>query len=245
MENIDENKNEIQELLPAPFKLPDLTLTCSPTQYLEASAGKAKLAVGRLKYSFEEALGLSWKAHEVIVRNHPAGWSWRRWCKEAGIAHTTPIRWFQKAGISYTITHRPTSGAFAPDEPAGENPSTVIVDEGIKEDQDEVPVIIPEVMPRDPKMTELDITDAIVRGDVPAEGKKRIIGVIKKSMPKKPKADKGESEAETEEELVQEFNDALLHLKQVYDKLTGNSLETAIKRMARWLAVKMDIITKK
>lgn len=46
-----------------------------------------------------------WIAHEVIVNKRGRKfkeWTWERFCKEAGYAETTPVRWFQKYELPYT-----------------------------------------------------------------------------------------------------------------------------------------------
>jgi hypothetical protein len=44
-----------------------------------------------------------WIAHEMIVTKRAPGWTWGRFCEEAGYHRATPYRWFEKYGLPITI----------------------------------------------------------------------------------------------------------------------------------------------
>ena len=55
-----------------------------------------------------------WIAHEKILTKQAEGWTWERFCDEAGYNRHTPIKWFEKYGMQITrVTHR-EEGAKVP-----------------------------------------------------------------------------------------------------------------------------------
>lgn len=59
-----------------------------------------------------------WIAHEMIVTKRVKGWTWEKFCDEAGYSHATPLRWFQKYELPYTaITAHKSANAIIPKSP--------------------------------------------------------------------------------------------------------------------------------
>jgi len=40
-----------------------------------------------------------WIAHEQIVNKKVKGWTWERFCNEAGYGRNTPLNWFEKYNL--------------------------------------------------------------------------------------------------------------------------------------------------
>ena len=55
-----------------------------------------------------------WFAHEAIVKGQAPGWTWRKFCEDAGVDHKTPLNWFQKYNLPYTITRHKLTGEISP-----------------------------------------------------------------------------------------------------------------------------------
>lgn len=68
-----------------------------------------KKAVERCKNYYKEAReGIEgavlefYRAHEELVINKPKGKTWGGFCKEVGVSHDTPYRWFDRYGLEWT-----------------------------------------------------------------------------------------------------------------------------------------------
>ena len=55
-----------------------------------------------VKPKVAEIINEFWIAHEQIVTKKIKGWTWDRFCKEAGYNRQTPLLWFQKYELPYT-----------------------------------------------------------------------------------------------------------------------------------------------
>ena len=104
--------NDFEALLPDKVEAKELKDIKSTSAWLESNVIKVRLTAGRIKYDIKDVVRDVFQAHELIVRSPVPGWSWRRYCREIGVAHVTPLRWFKKFGLKYTITHRPKFKKF-------------------------------------------------------------------------------------------------------------------------------------
>lgn len=55
-----------------------------------------------VKPKVAEIINEFWIAHEVIVKGKAKGWTWEKFCEEAGYARSTPLRWFERYELPYT-----------------------------------------------------------------------------------------------------------------------------------------------
>jgi hypothetical protein len=68
-----------------------------------------------------------WIAHEMIVLKKVQGWTWGRFCKEAGYHQSTPYGWFEKYRLKITkMTHKKELKNLSLDNPLKKqtNPDT-------------------------------------------------------------------------------------------------------------------------
>jgi hypothetical protein len=91
-----------EKFLPEKMSIPPLPATWTP----EDSVGRIKELTSIVKPKVKTIVLEFWIAHEMIVLKKVAGWTWGRFCKEAGYAHTTPYDWFKKYGLAITKTSK-------------------------------------------------------------------------------------------------------------------------------------------
>ncbi len=90
--------NQDEWFLPERIKTPVLPKDWKP----DDSIAKIKRLTSIVKPKVEDIVVEFWIAHEKIVNKEIKGWTWTRFCREAGYSHVTPYNWFNKYGISYT-----------------------------------------------------------------------------------------------------------------------------------------------
>ena len=201
-----EDELDFTVLLPDTVKPLEVEDPINTAAYLEASVGRVRIKAGKIKYAIEDIIEDVWKAHEIIVRYPAPGWTWRRYCSEIGVGNKTPLRWFQKFGLDYTITHRPLSvsnDTEAPLKPAE------IVDEP---QEPEVLAPIPTIRPAEHKVTEVEIEEALQSKRFVPEAIRRIKQTASNALPKKivigaeksKEADPADAEGKTEEQKQEE-----------------------------------------
>ena len=86
------------DIFPIEISIPKLPEIWEP----EDSVNKIKRLTSIVKPKVETIVLEFWIAHEMIVLKKVEGWTWERFCKEAGYAHTTPYNWFEKYGLKIT-----------------------------------------------------------------------------------------------------------------------------------------------
>ena len=236
------NKDNFSILLPDTIDQVSLVDPINPTIYLEASVGRVRLKVGKIKYAIEDVLKDIWQAHELLVRTIVPGWSWGRYCKEIGINRKTPLNWFQKYGLKYTISRRPlteeNSSVKTPEHHklTGINPTEVIIDEG-PNPLDSIPV----VRPVERSVTEVDIEQAVEGKTLTVEALKRIkknlnkaltpeiVSGIKKKIEKAPE-DEEKSQEDKWTESLQNCNENFLNIRKVMKDVRDTDLPLVVVR---------------
>jgi hypothetical protein len=73
-----------------------------------ASVAKIKKLTAVVKPKVIDIIGEFWIAHELIVTKKRPGWTWGRFCEEAGYSDKTPIRWFERYGLPWTKISGPS-----------------------------------------------------------------------------------------------------------------------------------------
>lgn len=119
--------------------------------------------IQRLKPAVEDIIMEFWIAHEMIVNKKVQGWTWGRFCEEAGYSDRTPINWFLKYGMSYTRSDRAAVARQIKPKKLGLNPDPA-------EEPEEKPTSNPPPAPKpELKETLKEINKAIESGEISAK----------------------------------------------------------------------------
>jgi hypothetical protein len=97
------NQREIGEDMDEERFLPDI-ITC-PSIPEDWTPEESVLTIKKLtvvvKPKVADIINEFWIAHEQIVKKKAKGWTWERFCEEAGYARKTPLEWFKKYSLPY------------------------------------------------------------------------------------------------------------------------------------------------
>ncbi len=87
-----------EKFLPEKIEAPDLPKEWNPEEAVKRIKKNTSIA----KPAVEDIVLDFWIAHEKIVKKEVIGWTWGKFCKEAGYAYQTPYNWFEKYQLPIT-----------------------------------------------------------------------------------------------------------------------------------------------
>lgn len=170
------NEFASSDIFPMEISIPELPKTWDP----ESSVNQIKKLTAVVKRKVETIVLEFWIAHEMIVLKKIEGWTWGRFCKEAGYHPTTPYNWFEKYGLTYTRSDHPR----ALGKSNGPNPLKKQTKPEVKIQLEEVAQKLKagEVTDNDAKIIGDAIADAIKKKTVAPRVGTKIATAVKKSL---------------------------------------------------------------
>ena len=87
-----------EKFLPEKIEAPDLPGKWNPEEAVKRIKKNTSIA----KPAVEDIVLDFWIAHEKIVRKEVTGWTWGKFCEDAGYAYQTPYIWFEKYQLRIT-----------------------------------------------------------------------------------------------------------------------------------------------